>query len=67
MECPYCKKEVILPEYVYRNIKAYHNTVKHITDCCGKILYVEGVIKFKVTLYTGSLKEDDWGNTIKEK
>lgn len=69
MECPKCKKQVSIPNKVYRYLETYNADNGYaltISDCCCAGFIVNSQITFKITEYTGDKKEDDWGSKIKE-
>lgn len=66
MECPNCKKELIIPRNAYRNLETYHpgGTVLVASECCGAGYLLKQNISYKLTPYTGDLEEDEWGREI---
>ena len=67
MECPNCKKELVIPSNAYRNLEAYHQgggMVLVSSECCNSGFLLKSRVTFSVTEYTGDKKEDDWGNKI---
>lgn len=66
MKCPICNKELVIDFVVYRNLETYGGTRLIVTACCEMPVYVSPVISYRAEEYTGSRKEDDWGNKIKQ-
>lgn len=67
MKCPYCDKELEINEVVFHNVRNYQKPVLAVTRCCNHGVMVGAVISYRVTEYTGTATEDDWGNKIKRK
>ena len=67
MECPNCKKELKIPNRVYRNLEAYSvgGQALSISECCGAGFIVKMKVSYQITEYTGSQTDDEWGNKIK--
>ncbi len=67
MNCPYCNKELEIDPIVFSNVAIYQKPVLAVTRCCSHGVIVGAVITYRVTEYTGTATEDDWGNPIKRK
>jgi len=67
MECPKCKKELVISDRVYRNLETYSvGGAKLIaSECCNSGFIVKMKVSYQITEYTGEREEDDWGNKIK--
>lgn len=63
MECPNCKKTVIIPRHAYLNLQNYNvgGSVLVSSECCGKGFNVKMNISYSITEYKGYKKEDNWG------
>jgi hypothetical protein len=59
-------KELELPAPVLHNVKTYDRQALTVTLCCGKALRVYPVSSYRVEIYQGSEREDDWGRKIPE-
>ncbi len=64
MKCPYCTKEVEIPERAYYNVETYRDTVLTRTDCCGRGVKLACVTRFLVFKHPRRETEDDWGLSI---
>lgn len=61
MKCPECNQELKIPTNTVLNIESYHNSVKTITECCGKLIVAYPIFKIGAKKYYGTHNEDDWG------
>ena len=68
MKCPNCKKDISIPERVYRNLETYKvgGMALTISECCNAGFLVKMEVSYKTTPYTGIEKEDEWGYKIKK-
>ena len=66
MECPNCKKELKIPNSVYRNLETYSVGGSKLiaSECCKTGFIVKMKVSYQITEYTGDLKVDEWGNDI---
>jgi len=67
MKCPYCDKELEIADVVFSNVERYHKPALAATSCCKRGVIVGAIVTFRVTEYTGTATEDDWGEPIKRK
>lgn len=67
MKCPKCKKEVVIPNYAYRNVETYNTVMLTASECCGTFYIVNRTVQFQVTKYTGDKTTDDWGINLNKK
>lgn len=66
MNCPYCGKELKLPERVLRNVDSYGRALVVTTKCCKRPLNVHPVREYTVSKYEGNHTVDDWGVPFKK-
>lgn len=68
MECPHCNKRLEFIPQIDSNCRIYGGSPKGKTGCCGKILQMERIITFKITIPENhdDILEDDWGNKIEK-
>lgn len=64
MNCPWCSKELDVPDYAVINATTYRNRVKVVTNCCGNMVSVTPLYSYRATKYTGTETVDDWGNSV---
>ena len=66
MKCPNCKKELVIPDVVYRNLENYSpgGTKLIASNCCSTGFLVRMNISYTTTLYTGNQTEDEWGTKL---
>jgi len=62
MKCPHCGKDAVISEVAKVNMRAYGNSVRVRSDCCGKILLVVPTTIFSAYKSVSLLQTDDWGN-----
>lgn len=62
MKCPNCENELSVPTYAVYNAEAYGKSVLVKTICCATFVRIAPVVNFRVEVYEGDRKEDDWGN-----
>lgn len=60
-QCPQCGEDLVLPNNTQINVDNYHKPVVSITLCCGKLVNVAPISSYRVSAYTGSNIDDDWG------
>jgi len=68
MKCKKCGKDLVLPERAYVNLETYNvgGFALAASECCNTGYVIKMDIRYKVTEYTGSRKEDDWGIKLRK-
>ena len=68
MKCLKCNKPIAIDPIVYRNLEIYNvgGSKLAVSKCCGAGFIVCMKVSYQIAEYTGELKEDDWGNEIKQ-
>lgn len=61
MKCPYCNKQMKVPNRAWHNADSYSHSVRVTTECCGNIVLITPVRSYEVCPYTGQATVDDWG------
>lgn len=64
MKCPICKKELVLPQYAWRNVENYRKPVLVVTECCESPIMLGPDMRYTAEEYIGTRTEDDWGMEI---
>lgn len=65
MECPHCKEELKIPPRAFRAIEAYNSGVHVTTECCDKMIFLSGEMRFSARQADSRYTEDDWGVEVK--
>ena len=69
MECPKCKKDLVLPNKAYLNLETYNvgGIVMVASECCSTGFIIKMNMSYETTEYTGHKKEDDWGVKLRNR
>lgn len=71
MECPNCKKELVIRDRVYVNLQSYasggSSSALTVSDCCGAGFIIRTKTEYIIKEYSGDRIEDDWGEKIIKK
>lgn len=64
MKCPHCTNKIGFVPPVLANIYTYGGTRRAKTTCCGKIVNVEPIQSYEVSIPYNfqNIEDDDWGN-----
>lgn len=63
--CPHCQKLMELEQAPQHNVLAYGSPVLARTLCCGYGVMLHRVQSIRITAYTGTQEDDDWGHALR--
>ncbi len=66
MKCPHCKERLRVDSMCFLNADMYSKMVRATTMCCGKLVIIQPIRTYRVTIDNSGRKEDDWGVLVKE-
>jgi hypothetical protein len=61
MQCPHCKKDLLVPNYAPYNAMAYNEKCLVVTLCCNNPVTLIPHRSYSVEAYDGMKRVDDWG------
>lgn len=64
MECPHCKKDIMLDGCIVTNVINYQKNAIATCPECHKGLVVSPVLAVTISAYTGTQTHSDWGDPI---
>ena len=64
MQCPACKKEMVLPRYAWYSVESYRESAVVVAECCQSPIILSPDMRYTAEEYIGTRTEDDWGIKI---